>query len=156
MDVAVSIDGVEVASRLDGRSVPVDPGEHRVRFVWGRAQQERRVLFVVGEKNRKIEARFAEPEPPAPRPAAARPSPWPWALGAVGVVGLAGFAGFGLSGRADLRDLDGCAPRCDPERVDDAKGKYVIADLSLAVGIVGLGLATYLFLTGDGVRHAAP
>jgi hypothetical protein len=154
-DVRVLLDGVLVAPRLDGRSVAVDPGEHRVRFVRedGRAE-ERSVLFVEGEKNRKVEARFADaPRPPVPERAG--PSPWAWAAAGVGVAGLAGFTAFGLAGRSDLATLDRCSPRCDPSDVDAARTKYVLADVSLGIAIVGLGVATVLFLTGGPLRHHA-
>jgi hypothetical protein len=157
-DVRVYIDGVLTAERLDGRSVPVEPGEHRVRFVWQGSQvQERSVLFVEGEKNRKVEAHFSppsasasspSPSPPAPLAASGGMSPWFWIASGVALVGAGGFTAFGLAGRADLRDLDRCEPRCASDDVDAARTKYLLADISLGVGIVGLGVATYLFFTG--------
>jgi hypothetical protein len=156
-NVRVFIDDVLAAERLDGRSVPVEPGEHRVRFVWQGSQvQERTVLFVEGEKNRKVEAHFPPPSAStsSPSPAAAPSpaasgglSPWFWLASGVALVGAGGFAGFGLAGRADLRDLDRCEPRCASNDVDAARTKYLLADISLGVGIVGLGVATYLFFT---------
>lgn len=154
-NVRVFIDDVLTVQRLDGRSVPVEPGEHRVRFVWQGSQvQERTVLFVEGEKNRKVEAHFppssASTSSPAPSPAPAASgglSPWFWLASGVALVGAGGFAGFGLAGRADLRDLDRCEPRCASNDVDAARTKYLLADISLGVGIVGLGVATYLFFT---------
>lgn len=148
-DVRVEIDGFAITDRLDGRSQFVEPGMHRVRFVWNGASRESQVVFVEGEKNRKVEARF---DPPAADRPARRSSPWPWVASGVALVGAAGFIGFGLSGKADVDELGRCEPRCATDDVAAARAKYIAADVSLGVGIVALGVATYLFLTERAAR----
>jgi hypothetical protein len=68
--------------------------------------------------------------------------------GGVGALGLVGFVAFGVMGKSqenDLRDR-GCAPNCPKEDVDSAKTKYLLADISLGVGIVGIGAGVTLFI----------
>jgi len=65
----------------------------------------------------------------------------------LGVVALGSFAFFGLSGKGEVADLQGCKGHCAQDDVDKARTKLVIADISLGVGIVALGVATYMFVT---------
>jgi len=73
-------------------------------------------------------------------------------LGGVGVVGLAGFATFGILGKGDVDDMKkplaegGCAPSCSDDRVDSAKRKLLIADISLGVGVAGIAGAVVVYL----------
>jgi hypothetical protein len=73
--VRVMVDGQPVTERLDGEAVPLDPGEHVVRFEMAGAEAvEQKVTIQQGEKNRKLAVSFkkAPPaRPPAPPPAAA-------------------------------------------------------------------------------------
>ena len=162
-DVRVSIDGEPIQTRLDGKPVLVDVGEHKITFVWPSGTvKEERVLVRAGEKSRPITfvERSAKPAVvPAPSPAAptaepsSPPSPTkgslalPLAAAGVGVVAFASFAFFGLSGQSELADLERCKPYCTMDRVDSARTKLIIADISLGVGVVALGVATYMILT---------
>jgi hypothetical protein len=76
------------------------------------------------------------------------------ALLATGAIGVGTFAGFGLSGYRDESHLrEQCAPQCVPEAVSDISRKYLIADVGLAVGVVALGLAGYLYAFTPGEAH---
>lgn len=148
-DVRVSVDGVALVDRLDGRSVPVEPGERRVRFERpGSPPQERSVLFVEGEKNRKVTVHF-----PAPASGARGGSPWPWVAGAVSAASFVSFGAFALAGSADVRALERCEPRCATSDVQAARTKYFVADVSLGLAVVSLGVATYLFLTAPHAKE---
>jgi hypothetical protein len=71
-------------------------------------------------------------------------------VGGIGVVALGSFAYFGLTGKkdvSDMRDSCGITHSCAQSDVDAAKTKLLVADISLAVGVVALGVATYLFIT---------
>ncbi len=67
----------------------------------------------------------------------------------VGVLGLAGFTTFGLWGKSQA---DRLAETCAPSRTcarDDVRGvetKYIVADVSLLVGVIGAGVLTALLL----------
>jgi hypothetical protein len=150
--VAVTLDGKPWVSQVDGRMLPLDPGQHRLTF---RAPDGRsREYFVVareGEKARRVVARFdtgvALPEP-ADRTTTSGVPTASYVFGGVGVLALASFGYFALRGRS----TQSCAPRCTSEEVDRLHSQYLTADISLAVGLVSLGAATYFFFDG---RNAA-
>ena len=57
--VRVSVDGRIVGEKLDGKAVPIDPGEHVIRFELAGAEAvEQRVLVRQGQKNRNVAAAF--------------------------------------------------------------------------------------------------
>jgi hypothetical protein len=166
VDVQVEVDGKVVASKLDGRALPLNPGEHRVRFLRdGSSPIEQTVMTREREKGRALQADFAAPEAPAgpEHPVEASSgggAPVAAYLAAgVGVLGLGSFAYFGLTGSNDASSLrNTCAPRCADSAVSDVRSKLLIADISLGVGVVSLGVAGYLlFLAphGDGAPAAS-
>lgn len=162
-DVTVSVDGGTVASRLDGKAVPVEPGQHGVRFQWGADVVDTSIVVLEGEKFRRVAARFPPRSagPPhtssaandAPRSTAA--AALPWVFGGVSVVSLGGFAVFGLTGLSEVNKLYDCKPNCSPDDVDRARTKYRVADVFLAVAVVAAGVATFFALRGGEARRRA-
>lgn len=163
VEVQVLMDGEKLADRLEGRAIGVDPGPHQFRFeLAGHQPVDRQVVVIVGEKNRAITVEFEETAPVAPGPTAAEPpeeSSGPgipaatWIFGGIGVLGLGGFTYFSLKGIGDEKDLDECKPNCSDEAVSDVKQTFLFGDISLVVGVAGLGAATYFLLTaGDDKR----
>jgi hypothetical protein len=62
------------------------------------------------------------------------------------VVGLLGWAVLGAIGSGEESDLrDTCAPNCPQSEVDSVSTKYLMADISLGLGIAGLGTGVALF-----------
>jgi hypothetical protein len=67
-DVEVRIDGALVASRLDGRALPVNPGLREITFASdGRIFATQQIIAVQGQRNRTIAVVF-HPVPPKPDP----------------------------------------------------------------------------------------
>ncbi|HVH47250.1 MAG TPA: hypothetical protein VM925_33160 [Labilithrix sp.] len=162
VDVKVSMDGAPLQARLDGKPVLVDSGEHSFKFEGpdGTVREER-VLLRAAEKARPIIVTFAAPDAPVPprndsngTGAFDKTLVPPLVAAGIGVVALGSFAIFGLAGKSDVDELQRCKPMCAEERVDSARTKLTIADVSLGVGVVALGVATYLYLTRP-VAHAA-
>jgi hypothetical protein len=95
-NVRVVVDDRTVAEQLDGSAVPLDPGNHIVRFeAPGTEPIEQRFTIKKGEKNRALSASFARalpltppalppPSPTAPTPGPAEPIAPP--TGGIGVV----------------------------------------------------------------------
>lgn len=153
----------ERVTTFDGRALAEDPGPHTIRFEHPPdAPVVEHVVLRVGERNRAILATFGTPvAPPAverPAPSAAtvvapvarsgRPSGWAYVAGGVGLLGLASFATFGLAGFVEKQHLLAtCAPTCADWQVAHVRFDYITGDTSLAVGLVSLGIATYLFLS---------
>lgn len=176
-DVRLYVDGKLARERLDGKAVPVDPGEHRLRFeIAGADPKEERVVVREGEKLRTIDVSFAAEKQaePAATPAAAATTPdeadkgggapvIAYVLGGVGVLGLGAAGTFGFLALSEKGDLEErCAPDCSRTQVDEVRTKLLVADVALGVGVVSLGIATVLFLTagpsGDSkeARRAPP
>jgi hypothetical protein len=69
------------------------------------------------------------------------------AAGLVSGVGAVGFAYFGTSARSADVDLDRCTPNCDPSTVATIKRDYLLANVSLGVGVAGaIGAAVLWFV----------
>ncbi len=170
----------QIAGRIDGTAVNLDPGPHVLRF---RASDGRSVTISVvirqGEKNRLIDAvlphsrdsrgeRAAKPaEPPSsPRlPSTAEPQgpssepvdPLPIALAGAGVVALGSFAYFGWTARSNVNEMnDRCAPRCSENEIDSARTRALVADISLGAGVLALtGAAALTWVWPASSRSAA-
>jgi hypothetical protein len=163
----VLLDGALLTTRLDGKPIPVDPGEHTIRYeATGAAPVEQHAVIRVGEKNRMLTAvvMMAAPTSVAPATAKATPAepapsetpssgagipPLTIVFGAVAVAAGASFAYFGLSGQSDASNLRStCAPNCTQDQVDSVKTKLLVADVSLGVGVASLVAAGYFFFHG--------
>ena len=102
-DVTVSVDGEPLVRKLDGKSLPIDPGPHTFKFeMTGAPPIVERALVKEGEKTRVIAVTFAvggsstdsAPPPPAGGEPADRPAPgperghtvFPWIVVGLGVA----------------------------------------------------------------------
>jgi hypothetical protein len=166
---AVEVDGVPAGLGRLGQPLELDPGPHRVlvRLADGRVQTEALVLGV-GEKNRRVLFAFAappvvEPGPTAvATPALSQAAPVRSAVLPAVVTGAAVAAGvtFGVLaglGRSSLSGVEGqacaAARSCDPALLSPTRSFYLGADISAAVGLALVGLATWLWW---GWAEAAP
>jgi len=171
IDVRVFIDGKLARSQLDGQPMQLNPGAHLFRFECkGFEPVERRVLLAPGEKLRTIAVAFPLPvqaseqdadvslaeEPPLasgsgqPPKAKSRSSIPPLAYVAAGtaLVGAAGFAAFGLWGLDQRSELQStCRPACDGSKVDSARVKFLLADVSLGLSVAAAVTAGVLYFT---------
>lgn len=152
--VRVILDGKLVTERLDGRAIGVDPGGHTLRLeADGFPAFEERLVVLEGQKGRTVSAVLSGSAPrSAPAVATSGDPLWPALLtGGIGVAGVGAFAFLGASGQSEKNHLsDTCAPlgTCSEGDVSSARTKLLLADVSLGVGIVSLGAATYFL-----VRH---
>lgn len=153
-EVKVYVDGALVTDRLDGKPVQMDLGKHTVKFEYQGTSKQEEVVIGAGQKNRNVTVVFGT----AATPPSVTPPPSDGGskegslvpavvIGGIGIVALGSFAVFGLGGKSDVDDLQKCKPNCAEGDVDSARTKLIIADISLGVGVVALGVATYLFLT---------
>lgn len=77
------------------------------------------------------------------------------AAGVVGGLGAVGFAYFGLSARSADAALDACTPNCEPSDVDAIRRDYLLANVSLGVGLAGVVTASVLWLTSPAAHSPA-
>lgn len=150
-EVRVTLDGSLLSPRLDGRAMPVDPGEHVFRYERGGSPPvEQRVILREGEQRRVLEVRFqSQPRPPE-QPVEASPGvpAGVFVLSGVGALGVGLFVGLGLSARNDVDDLRAtCAPNCLEDDVEAARAKAIAANVSLGAGALALGAAAVVFFT---------
>ncbi len=171
----ILLDGRALGRAAAGTPIAVDPGKHAIevaapgKLAW-RTETE---ITKDGEK-RSVEVP-ALADAPEERPAverlpastAAPPSTQPpappsdaaagggrtlgWIAGGIGVVGLAAGSYFGLRALAswDRRNAHCPSGLCDEEAVSQASDtdrSALLADVGFGVGIVGVGLGTYLLL----------
>jgi hypothetical protein len=165
LDVSVAIDGQVVVSRLDGRPIDVDPGEHLLRFeAPDHAVTEQRVLFREGEKVRSLSVTLGPAAQALPEPKTeatvgwSRPIPATvWIFGGVGVAGLATVATTALVGLPTWnRCHEGGCTASDRSFSDTLN---TVGDVALAVGAVGVAAAAYFFLTRPAISlepHVSP
>jgi hypothetical protein len=150
-NVHVVVDGASVDGENLGRPIDVDPGEHRVRCVRSDgAEAEQTLLVGSGERGVSVRCTFPEPQrrevllrhdPPPPK-AGSRIGPGVVALGATSVVAMGVFTYFALTGLSKERDLEQtCGPRCAPSDADGVRSRYLVADVSLVVGIASFAAA---------------
>lgn len=164
-DVAVSLEDEPLVSSLDGMAIPVDPGTHR--FTFRRAGFEPVIETITirqGEKFRSVDVQIG---PLEPSPAIANAESGPsmslsstrLAAGAsllgVGAVGLGAFTWLGLKARSEEKDLEPCRPGCPDKQVDSVRSRYVLANVSLGVGIAALGAGAWVLLTGSSSTDVA-
>jgi hypothetical protein len=169
-DVRVTENDQVIAEKLSVNAIELDPGTHKLRFEHAGAPAiEREVVLRQGQKNQAIELSFApeEPDKPAAAPAAVqgetdladattssgKPPVLAYVLAGVGVVALAGTGYFWLTSKSEENDLEECEPFCAESDVDSVRQKRLYGDIALGVGVVSLGIATYLFLAP---REKAP
>jgi hypothetical protein len=158
-DVTVHHGKRQIAERIDGAAVALDPGPYDLRF---QASGGRLITLSVvirqAEKNRLIDVVFHRAsgsrklEPTAPSKSAAHPptgeprggsaeprDPLPLALAGAGAVAVGSFAYFGWTARSDVNEMrDRCSPRCPDNEVDGARSRALVADISLGVGVLAL------------------
>jgi len=69
-----------------------------------------------------------------------------YALAGVGLLGVGGYFTLNLKGSAENDALkDFCSPACRPESVRKVRNIYLMADVSLAIGLGALAASSYLF-----------
>ena len=160
-DVRVSLDGQPLVSRLDGRPLAIDPGEHLFRFESETdGAVEERVVVREGEHDRAVAVVFPRASPPpAPAPLD-RPVPTAaWLLGGVGATSLlvsATFAALGWFGSPGWISSQSCRPSCSPGDVDTVRQRFAVADISAAIALASLGSATYVFLARPEAGSPSP
>jgi hypothetical protein len=148
-DSRVTEDGAPVVSRLDGKEIEVDPGEHHYVFERGGvAPVVRTIVVKEGERLRRVTVKLGDA---ASREGGATRDVGPafWIVGTVGLVGVTTFGALATAGLLEKNGLDDerCAPRCDSGDVDRVRGLFLGADIALGVGLAGLGIAPILYFT---------
>lgn len=172
----VRIDG-DVEQALDGRSLRLDPGHHELAIAADGYSPLLREISLVAPGVTRVTVQLvrlptkptenvgrgqASEAPPGGAAPTARQSPGsslrhkPLLLtssAALGAVGGLSAAYFGLSARRGERALRECSPSCGQAAVDEVRRDYTLANVALAVGVIGFAASSLIYLTD---RPSAP
>lgn len=161
-DATAYVDGEKVTSHVEGKAIALNPGAHKVKVERaGYDTIEQDIVAHEGDKNRPVTVKFPKKGEDEPTKAATDPNhaaptkiettrPIPtltWVFGGLAVAGFVGFAAFGLSGQSKKSQLETCKPTCPQNDVDATKQSFLLADVSLGVGVVGAALAIVFYAT---------
>jgi hypothetical protein len=162
IQVRVSVDGVVVTEKLEGKAFNVDPGVHTFKFeATGLRPIEQQVVVLEGEKNRPITVSFGGDgaKPPAtethdePRTRADTTSSPPvlaYVIGGLGLVAVGVGAYFGLHSNSraiELRDTCGKNQSCAQSDVDSISSERTAGWVTAGVGVAAIGVAIVLLVT---------
>jgi hypothetical protein len=162
-----------------GRPVDVDPGQHALRAEIDGEVVQQAVVISPGERGRIVvlstavagtvcglRQPVAMPAPfvvtaregPASPPQEPRRTipPIVYALGGLGLVSLGFSTGFGISAWSQKGSLDDCKGSCASRDVDTMRRTFLVADITLGVGVVALAAAAVIHLTRGETRAASP
>jgi len=168
VDVALSIDGQPVASKLTGQAIPVNPGLRAFHLALPDGTSvDRQVMVREGKKNESVDvvigAQVAPPTTPPATPSSERSSSasWRtvgWVTGGVGVAGLALgsiFGGLAISDKSAAQC--NASGRCQPGPLSDARSAATVSTIGLAAGgvLAAGGLALVLFAPRGSHRETA-
>jgi hypothetical protein len=168
----VSLNGTPVPPEQLRKPIAMEPGPLQIVIQSESAgEQQQQVTLKAGETHTVTPPATDAPAPPAP--AAQPPQPEPEAApvsaepaepgvsyhtlgyisGGVGLAGMAAFTIFGLVNNSTYSDLEAeCPDRNCPERLADTaesgRTYQTLANVGLGVGIVGVGTAVVLLLSG--------
>jgi hypothetical protein len=149
-DVRISMDGVLLADKLDGREISIDPGEHTFRVeAPGYRPIEKRLLLVEGDKAHSVTFDMLA-VPSLTSLAVHRKKPAPWSAvtaSSIAAAAAASFAYFGATGLARREDvLNICQQHCSASDISYTQEHFAIADVSLGVALVSAAFATYFWI----------
>jgi len=158
-DVRVLSDGQLLAAALEAHPLSLNPGKHRLIFeAAGFAPQTVDVFLSQGQKNRLVDVAFAPARAnAAPAASSERAASVPrsvYLAGGLAVLGVSGFAAFALAGKSaeDHVRQDKCAATqtCSDAQLADTRRKYLLADVSLLVGILSGAATAFLWFRQPG------
>ncbi len=161
--VRVSQDGRPVLQQLTVDALELDPGTYVFRFESQGLVVEQELVLRDGERHRRVTIDFRTvatkkpplgPPTPVPRPRAAGTSLWlGYGLLGIGVLGIGAGSVFGLEARAQENESNTLCDHkdlCDAHGVSlrrDAKISATLSTIGFSVGLVGVALGTYLFVS---------
>jgi hypothetical protein len=168
----IQVDGSSLAEPAWGVGMPVDPGKHVVRAeapgkqpfqttidAAAGADAEQRVEIPVladaAGDTRDVRDGGGNSLPPRSKSSAGRTLGW--VVGGVGVVSLGVGSYFGLRAISRWSDrneqcVGGCTPGAKTAG-DEAGNAATISTIGFGVGLVAIGVGTYLLLSGSGEKE---
>ena len=171
--LVVKVGGTPVEAGKLGTPLPMDPGNAVITAEAPNGASAHAEVALAAGAAPEVTLTLAMPEAPqqpavvaeSPKVSTSPPPeshasslrPWAYVSGGVGVAGLATFAIFGSMSNSKYSSLksDCAAGQCPPGRqsdIDAGKRDQLIANVGLALGVVGVGLGTTLFILSSGSK----
>jgi hypothetical protein len=168
----IYVDGAALAEQAWGIAMPVDPGKHVVRAeAPGKQPFETSVETAAGADGEHVEipalkdaaggttavgGEVSEGSASPSKPGSLRTVGW--VLEGVGVVGIGVGSFFGLRAMSRWSDRkDNCVGGCNEAAKtagDEASTAATISTIGFGVGLVSIGVGTYLLLSSSGEKQA--
>jgi hypothetical protein len=179
----VLVDGSPVGQGAWGSPMALDPGSHEIavrapgKKEWKASvslqpSEEKALTVPVLEAGPSEDAPVNTPQPTAEKPAGSSHDPAAegdgrrtigWIVGGVGVAALATGTYFGIETLSKRKASDAECPAgdssCSAEgvRLNDQAYTYAwVANIAIGLGIVGVGVGTYLLVTGSSASTDRP
>ncbi len=167
---SITLDGVDVAPGTLGAPTPVDPGGHVVEAKQSGHRPFRESFTLAERESRGVTVSLEHESPTAPAPAPSVPPPaapatshasgpgaLPWIVGGVGAASLVASGVFFVLRAGAIDDLDGVCgsardtcPAASRGSFDSGRTYTTLADVTLGIGIVGVGVGAVLLATRSG------
>jgi hypothetical protein len=165
----IELDGVALGEAQIGSEISVDPGPHVVTGTLPGGRRFSRTIEVEERKTQELELDAPPDTAPATEPDGIAREPdgvssssevepsgsaLPWIVGGIGLAGLAASAVFyKLKGDAEDELEQGCLGKTCPDTLEDTQSRgesyATLSGIALGVGVVGVGTAVVLLLTGQ-------
>lgn len=158
----VTLDGVALGDSSIGKEVPVNPGTHTIEFTLPGGKSDQRIVRVKegDTKTIKLTADLAdtpdEPAGPQGDEKTVEPEPrvLPWVAVGVGGASLLTSGVFYLMRSSTISDhddqcVDNVCPRSLEDTGDKGKTYNTVGNITLGIGVLGLGVGTIMLLTDD-------
>ena len=163
----VTLDGVALGDASIGKEVPVNPGAHTIRYTLPDGKTEQRVVRLQEGDSKKVTLSGAVADAADPVPEDKTPdkvsqgdsSVLPWVAIGVGGASLLTSGVFYMMRSSTIKDHDDqCVDNVCPSSLEDtgSKGKTygTVGNITLGVGLIGLGVGTVMLLMDDGQSGA--
>jgi len=169
-EATVSLNGKPLDAAALAEPLVLAPGKATLTAPRRDGSEARAELDLAAGSEQNVELDLAPPKaappppPAAPAPAPAPPPPSPsgdgppymtmaYVAGGIGAAGLITFGVFGLMNNSKFSSLEDECPggHCSSDRqsdIDAGRRYQTIANIGLAVGVIGVGAGTALFLLG--------
>jgi hypothetical protein len=134
-----------------------EPGSARIRARLGSGSEHRSDVEISAGTSQTVSLDLMPATAPRARPAPSvseshAPPLASYVAWGIGAAGLGVFAVAGSMARARMNELDECAPSCTNEQTDQAEQRATIANVGLAVGIVGAVAGGAIWLGSEATR----
>jgi len=158
---SIELDGKALEADLIGKRIPLDPGSHLVEATTAGRTSFKKIFKLNEGQTEEVTVTFGAPPPvekpkPQPKPEPEKRSILPFVVGGVGAASLVASGVFFLLRRGTISTLDDecgsnrdACPESERDTYDRGKTYNLLTNVTLAVGVVGVGAGVALYVLGS-------